>query len=229
MQTDTDPTLQLELSIFRGDSLTAVARVQLTDTGCVFDPEITREEWREGLRTIKEIRGRADLIIADYVKFGELQWGRDAVLEAMQQLEFQMPEVRRLMDINSVPAEIRKPNLTPDHYVILGRADIPLKQKAKWAGVASEQRLTPTQLKASIEAGEVVDVQAARQMSHGVISVHGIHQEFTIWLKRVGGIEGLLALDQENRMEVWRQLDRIVEVGLKLRESLQCSTTSQAS
>ena len=97
--------------------------------------------------------------------------------------------------------------------VRIARADdLPKKGKLKWAKIASEQNLSPVQLKASIAAGEVVDVAAARQQRHGIISIHGIRQEVDIWLNRVGGIEGILKMDKPHQDEILELIEPIANL-----------------
>lgn len=149
---------------------------------------------------------------AAYLAFGQ-RFGKEAVEGALAQLEFDMPDVKQALDINTVPPEMRHDNLSAEHYLVIARADdLPKKGKLKWAKIASEQNLSPVQLKASIAAGEVVDVAAARQQRHGIISIHGIRQEVDIWLNRVGGIEGILKMDKPHQDEILELIEPIANL-----------------
>jgi hypothetical protein len=182
--------------------------------------QLTFEDWKRDLATLKIIKAKAEIIIASYVKYGQLKYGKEEVLSAMAQLEFDLPTVKAVMDIASVPDSIRKPNLTAGHYIAIARANLTPKQAEKWAKVASEQSLTENQLKNSIAQGTVVDTSVANKNSHGVLNVHGIMHEFTIWLTRMGGVPGILKMDDEHRREILAQMEEVLELGRALEQSL---------
>ena len=66
--------------------------------------------------------------------------------------------------------------------------------------------------------GEIVDKAAAKALNHGLITIHGIRQQFDLWLKKMGGIEGVLKRDQDAIEEIMGEIDEIVDFGLQLQD-----------
>lgn len=149
-----------------------------------------------------------------------MRFGMEKVNDSLEQLEFDLPMVKAAITINSIPPELRYPELSADHYVELARAELSKKEKAKWAKTAAELKLTPTQLRLSMAEGEVVDTAAARQLSTGVITIPGIRQEFDVWMHRVGGIEGVRKMDYDTKQEIFEELEPLMLFAIKLEEEL---------
>lgn len=212
MQSD---TTQLTLN-FSGTSIT------LTDQGVVLKDDMTHEEWHEGLKIFKWAKLRLDLGFAGYLKFGEVKFGKEMVGSSLGQLEFDLGDVTTAMYVNTVPDKIRKDNLSAGHYVVLARAGITPKQMEKWSDIASEQSLSPSQLKASIQHGEVIDPSVVKQQTHGILTIHGISQEFDVWMRRVGGKEGIAKMSEEARDEIAGELEKFAEL-----YEFVCETLSQ--
>ncbi len=168
----------------------------------------------------RTIRRKAAIIVADCIAIGINKWGRKKVDEALEQLELEVTLVKTAVAINSVPHELRTENLDAEHYIELSRAQLPKAKAIRWARIASEQRLTPAQLRLSIVEGEVVDRAAAKMLQTGVITIHGIRQSFDVWYRRVGGINGVKKMEVEHQIEIAEELDSIMEFGYVLHEHL---------
>jgi hypothetical protein len=130
-----------------------------------------------------------------------------------------MPVVRQAIAISSVPTELRELGLDADQLVELSKAE-GRDEQIKWGRIASEQGLNATQLRFSIAEGEVVDRAAAKQLNTGVVTPHGLRQSFDVWLRRMGGLEGIRKLDLDIQEEIAEELSAIVEFGLALDASL---------
>lgn len=224
MQTDTTETItetgsgviveepthqpqQIELAITgTEDGQRVQAKFRLTETGLVVQGEPTFPEWVKGLEMFKWGLSRMRMGLSDYVRYGEVKYGKERVHASMQQLEFDMPTVKAVMDIASVPEEMRHPSLTSEHYVILARSGLPEKSKTKWAKAAHDHVLTPSQLKRSIRLGEVSTDPGDDKRNTGIVSIQGILAEFNVWLNRVGGYEGVAKQPNENLREILTQL-----------------------
>lgn len=194
----------------------------MTDMGIKFtDENISFEDWSHGLKVFKWARKKLLDGFGDYIRFGQTKWGVEKVNQEIAQLEFEMPMVKAALNLNSVPEEVRQPDLKSEHYLVIARAGLNKDQQKKWAKTAQEQRLTPNQLKVSIERGEVVSESVAKKQTHGIISIHGIRQEIDVWLRRVGGIEGLLKMEEDDRKEIVGELNLISEIHAKLKDSLE--------
>jgi hypothetical protein len=206
---------KIELSIVSGET-SGLFTVDSHTGGVDFSPDVSFEQWREVLRLAKTIKRKAAVMVADCIAFGVPKWGATKVDEALEQLEFEATLVKAAIAINSVPRTLRFDNLEPDHYVELSKAKLDKKAATRWARIASEQRLTPTQLRFSIAEGEVVDRTVAKQQSTGIYTIHGIRQEFDVWARRVGGLEGVKAMDADHQIEIMEELAAICEFGFAL-------------
>lgn len=183
--------------------------------------DVSFEQWTEVLRFIKDTRKKASIYIADCIAFGIKKWGRKKVDEALEQLELEATLVKTAFAISTIPLDLRFDNLVGEHYVELAKSGIPKAQKVRWARIASEQQLTPSQLRFSIIEGEVVDRAAARAMQTGVLTIQGVRQSFDVWARRVGGIEGVKAMELDHKMEIMEELDAICEFGMLLHDHLR--------
>lgn len=47
--------------------------------------------------------------------------------------------------------------------------------------------------------GQSVVPQSARALTRGISSIHGIRMEFEIWLRRVGGLDGILKMERQTQ------------------------------
>lgn len=150
--------------------------------------------------------------LADYIKFGELKFGADKCSEAITQLEFPLADITKAVEINSVPPKLRKHGLSAEHLVVLARADVTPAKQAEWAETAVKENLTPVQLKESIKQGTVVSASVASKNNHGVITIHGIRMETEIWLRRMGGLEGIAKLNEDERMEIMGETKLFVDI-----------------
>jgi hypothetical protein len=178
----------------------------LTPTGLRVRDDLTYEEWVDGLKFFRWAHNALEVGFSDYLAWGNIKFLKQAVDSALEQLEFDLPTVKAALDINTVPPEIRYPNLTSEHYIVLAKNCEKKNQMVKWAKTASVQSLTPGQLKASIREGEVVDTTALRQQTRGIASVHGVRQDFDIWLRRVGGVEGIRKMNDEDVSAIMEEL-----------------------
>lgn len=210
-------TRQIWLSF--GDSPTAhTCPIALTDSGVTISDDMTHEQWVEGLRGWKWLNAKLKMGLADYIKWGELKFGKERVDDWLDQLEFAMPLVNAARQITAIPESIRHDGLSSDHYVVLARAQtqdgkpLPEKQISKWAKTASEQNLSPSRLRESIQQGEVVTDAVARQQRSGIVSPVGIAREIEIWFRRVGEYEGIAKLDNDNRIMIAEQFRQAAEI-----------------
>jgi hypothetical protein len=184
----------------------------LTETGIEIDEDISYDQWVKGLKAFKWMQKRVKTAFSEYLDFGKLKFGKEKVDDALGQLEFEMVVVNEAKHIGNVPEAIKDKGLSAEHLVVLGRSNIDDKAKAKWAATAAKEKLTPTQLKASIKEGQVVNVSVARAQTHGVITLHAVKQEFMIWFNRMGGLDKILALDKDSLKEIKEQLEEMVDL-----------------
>lgn len=209
---------QIELAVVHGETS---GIFKATDTGLQFAEDTSFEQWRYVLKHVQTTRKKAAIYIADCIAFGLAKWGRKKVDETLEQFELEAALVKAAIAINTIPLELRFSNLDGDHYVELAKSGIPKAQKVRWARIASEQGLTASQLRFSIIEGEVVDRAAAKAMQTGVLTIQGVRQSFDVWARRVGGIDGVKAMELDHQVEIMEELDAICEFGMTLHEHLQ--------
>jgi hypothetical protein len=215
----------IELAIVHGQES---GLIKATQTELQFNDDISYEQWREILRFVQTARKKAAIYIADCISFGVKKFGRKKVDDALEQLELEATLVKAAIAIGALPIQLRFGNLDGDHYVELIKSGLPRAQKIRWARIASEQGLTPSQLRFSMIEGEVVDKAAAKALQTGVITIQGIRQSFDIWSRRVGGIAGVQAMELEDQIEIMEELDAICEFGMMLHEHLAKTQETKA-
>jgi hypothetical protein len=208
----------IEMAVVRGETS---GIIQAMGTELRLADDTSYEQWQQVLKFIQHTRKKAAIYIADCIAFGINKWGRKKVDEALEQLELEATLVKTAVAITTIPLELRFDNLEGEHYVELAKSGIPKAQKIRWARIASEQRLTPSQLRFSIIEGEVVDRAAAKALQTGVLTIQGIRQSFDVWARRVGGIEGVKAMEPDHQVEIMEELDAICEFGMLLHDHLQ--------
>lgn len=198
----TEPTNPNQLELFIGNA----PAFEITSGGIVIRDNLTFEEWKSGLGMFRTFQKHLKTAFGDYIAFGRVKWGSDAAIDCLKQLEFDMPIVSSSIAISSIPMSIRHDSLSGDHYIAIAKAKISSKEQAYWSRTAVEQSLTPAQLKASIEAGEVVSESQAKRNNCGVLNIHGIRQDFEMWKSRVGEEEGIQKMSTEARHEIASEL-----------------------
>ena len=193
---------------------------KILDHGVELDEDLTFDHYLHTLKGLKDFHNRSKLVLADYVRQGKIKYGDIAVDTAMGQLEFDLPTVKAIVNINSVPASLRKHNLDADHYVVLAKADVSPQKRDYWAAEAKKQNLTPSKLRDSIREGEVVADSTNKNKTHGVASPHGIRAEFDIWYRRVDGVKGIMKMGAGYPEDIIRELLPIWELVSELKEKL---------
>lgn len=163
---------------------------------------ISYDQWLEAVKHLKSLNNQAKVYLADAIEQGTIRFGKIAVDQGLQQLEFDMPTIKIVQSITGIPKGERDERLEPEHYVVLAKAELTPAARKEWIKKTAEQGLSPAVLKASIPAGEVVSPQTAKQVSSGVYSPHGIRGEFDIWLNRVGGEAGVLKMAPDARRAI---------------------------
>lgn len=191
MQTETDH-VEVELELVARTDEDQHSLFFFNPDGIVIRDELTLEQWQSGLVYFREAHRQNKVYLAQYLSYGKLKYGKDAALSSCQQMELPFPLVKDALLIADIPASIRRPGLSNDHYIVLAKSGLSEKQQSKWAATADVQKLTPSTLRDSIKAGEVVSSPSAGQESKGLYSPHGIRGHFDIWLRRVEGLNGIL-------------------------------------
>lgn len=190
-----------------------------------FSDDISFEQLYRVMKFLREAGKKSKIWLADCWHMGCKKFGPDRMGEALQQLEFDLADVKTAMAIESVPSALRLPNLNAEHYVELSKTD-DKKYQLKWARIASEKGLSATQLRFSMAENDIVDKAATKMLSTGVVTVHGIRQSFDLWARKVGGIEGIIKMDDDHQTDIMEELLAIVEFGNNLQRFLNEKVTA---
>jgi len=164
--------------------------VTITKDGIVFAPGLPESTWRETLSMLKAVHDGYHAALADTISYGRSNYGEETVAEAMTQLEFPQADFNRACDVAKVPIGLRKnqQGLNSEHYQVVGHVfgDDEIKQKT-WLKAASEEKLSPGELKRSIDAGKVVKdaAKTTGRGSGGLVTIQGIMFGFSKWKEQV--------------------------------------------
>lgn len=192
MPNDQDTAIPTDLSIsISSNGSRPHAAFQIIAGKLVIPEELEWNEYVNGMSFFKRMTDDLKLYRSQYVAYGHLRYGKDRVNNCLAQLEFELDDVRKDIEVASIPDSIRHDGLKAEHYIALARGGLNKREMARWAKTASEQNLTPGQLKASIATGEVVTESQARLQNSGVLSLHGLGMELGVWLRKAGGLEEL--------------------------------------
>lgn len=220
MPTETNPNqLELVISDNTQENLGFKITADLQPL-VIIDGEMSLDKFRIGLKALKQVKGQIRMAEAAYINWGIVKFGKEIVETELSQLEFDLQDVKSIIAIGTIPPDIYQPHLNADHYIVLARAELTDKQRAKWAKKASDQRLSPAQLKASIRMGEVVS-GTQTEKTHGLVSLVGIRQDFDIWYRRVKGVAGIKRMEFDAQKEVISDLKPFHELYLKLDEAMK--------
>lgn len=69
--------------------------------------------------------------------------------------------------------------------------------------------------------GQSVVPKSGKALTHGIIAIHGIRMEFDIWLRRVGGLEGILKMNRQSRDDVVGEIRAIADLYSRLTHELR--------
>jgi hypothetical protein len=205
---------QIEISF---DS-TNTSGIILTQTGITVHADMSFDQWKSGLKIFGWMKKKLALGLSDYIQWGRMKFGGDRVREALEQLQFDLPSVKEAVSIQGIPAEMRRPGFTSEHYLVLSKASkkVDPDKLKEFADAAVREEMSPTQLKTSIEVGSSVSPALARQMNHGIVTIQGIRGGFDIWVRRIGGVDGIMKLSPEDQQVILGELTPIVEFGRNL-------------
>lgn len=225
MLNEQDTTIPTDLTIAIGRAGHKPSKAfQILDGKLILSDDMDWAEYVNGMSFFKRLTDDLKLYRSQYVAFGHLKFGKDKVNNCMAQLEFELEDVRKDIEVASIPDEVRQDGLKAEHYTTLARSGLKKPQMAKWAKIAAEKNLTPGQLKASIATGEVVTESQARAQNSGILSLHGIAMELEIWLRRAGGLDELRKKPADQRAMLADQ----IKIACDIHAALTAATKAKA-
>lgn len=163
----------------------------------VFTRPPTQEEWEQIGRYVHAARGSSLRWMADWRMEGRKQFGDEIVESAEKSLQMEFKDLRAAEALEALEGA-RSEALSDEHHLALSKSlpDDGLSKARKewqetaqrWLKIAEEEGLSPSELKKSIKAGEIVrDEKAATPAnagSVGVLTLENIHMDFLRWMSR---------------------------------------------
>lgn len=215
----------LEHSLTLRDEGNPIFGIDIHPYGLTLRQELTQEQWLTTLQRLRTIKSAYHNVLADMVSYGRTHFGATFVNQSIEQLEFAFDDINHAESIAHVPRLLRQAfPLTSEHYYVLG-LKFPTDHQSQelWAGRAIEHKLSPHNLKRSIESDRILTDESLRQLTgsgSGLPILQGIALPFSRWSSTVGGIEKVKTWAPEKIASVLLELTPIVEFALTLRATL---------
>jgi len=194
----------------------------LTRCGLKIESDLDIIEWRELLASLQSVKHTYHCTLADVIKYGKERFSVSEVASSLEQLEFELSDVAKAEAISLLDYAFREKHiLNSEHYYVLSKLDEPLR--SKWAKTAAKEKLTPLELKRSIELGKVVriaEIQSQSGQGTGISTIEGVVFRMQQWEKSMGGTDKILELPQESRVNLLKLLTPAVELAARIEQSL---------
>ena len=71
------------------------------------------------------------------------------------------------------------------------------------------------------DCGQSVLPKSGKALTHGIVTIQGIRMEFDIWLRRVGGLDGILKMDRQSRHEIVGETRAIAQLYASIAHTLR--------
>lgn len=184
----------------------------------------TFEQWKELLRTWREASDKFHFGLADLLVYGNEHFGKARVDQVVQQMEFDVADAIRAMSIGQIPLDLRSENLSSEHYFVMARANLSVKEQGRWAAIATKENLTALELQKSIAAGHVVKAEVSSGESgrnSGIATIQGMRFWFERWSSKVGGRDAVLAWDRDTRAAWLSEVRPVVDLAREVENSLK--------
>jgi hypothetical protein len=191
--------------------------------GLVVRGELSFEEWREAHYGLFKLTKIGKLCLADSINFAKAKFGEVMVDEALHQMEFPWIDAKKaeLVDQRRLPWQAREFDLEEEHFFAVGQANLRPEESAKWLEIAAEEKLTPLELKRSIEVGKTIhneDTQSGKGKNSGIVTIYAVRALFLQW--RRNNITALLAGPIDEQKDVLSELEPVCELIDKLRVNI---------
>jgi len=146
-------------------TLTLDPRIRIDRRHAIFPSGLPFEQWFEAMRFFRNSRKCADFWEADGLRFGRSEYGLDRAAEAISQLEFELPEIKRIEALNEL---VERTELSPEHHFVLAKAHLDETAQDMWFKLAEKEDLTPRELQESIRLGTVTRIKVDPDKDRGV-------------------------------------------------------------
>jgi hypothetical protein len=164
----------------------------------VFTRTPIQEEWEQIGRYVHAARGSSLRWMADWRMEGRRQFGDEIVESAEKSLQMEFKDLRAAEALEALEGA-RSEALSDEHHLALSKSlsDDGLSRARqewqdtaqRWLRIAEEEGLSPSELKKSIKAGEIVREEStqggtASAGTTGILTLEAIHMDFLRWVKR---------------------------------------------
>jgi hypothetical protein len=190
--------------------VTTIGSIQITRDGTLIPENLSYAEWFkqvQGLRMVKHLYHAA---LSDLVKYGRKAYGESAVDDAMRQLHFDLSDVYRANALVALESGLKlKADLSQELRYVIGKelADNPEKQE-EWANIAVAEKLSPAELRMSIQTNKVVHGLRSER-SPGIVSFESVSMSFQRAVRQYGGTEHIRQMDAEDRAKIVKLLEPV--------------------
>ena len=205
-------------------TLTSGQNIQFTHQGLRINGEMTLEQWTEFLHTIHSIKSAYHCVLADHINYGRDKFGIASVAIALEQAEFDLADVTKADSIGQLTLDFRQTHeLTAEHYFILSNKLPEESERAHWAKIAAKEKLSPLELKRSIEAGKILkqnEITNTSGQGSGLNTIQGAVFRMQQWERDMGGAEKIIRLPCEDRQSLLELLAPMITLAAAIEESL---------
>lgn len=216
---ETLTTIAMTHGLSPGGNLRESQMVDLTQTGLVFRGKLTFERWEQLMQSLKLVKERAVIYMADGIRAGNQWFGEEKVQSGLVQMEFEAVDVQHAVGIASLAEGVRHESLTEGHYWVLAKLNLDADAQRKWSALAVQHGLSPTALMKSIEQGKIVKLTAGGGSS-SLATIHGVAQLFQTWFSNAGKATPIDKMDDTHARELWHELEGPTRYGAALAAKL---------
>lgn len=205
-------------------SLISGQNIRCTPHGLQIEGEMDFQQWEELLRTIHSIKSAYHCILGDHINYGRARFGVASVAVALEQNEFDFADVAKAESIANLSHDFRETHkLNSEHYFVLTTKVESERERDRWAAIAAREKLSPLELKRSIEAGKILHTtQISQKSGHGsgINTIQGVIFRMQQWERQMGGPEKISKLPTEERRNLLKLLTPMIELAAQIEQSL---------
>lgn len=204
-------------------TLTSGQNLKFTPQGLDIQGDMTLEQWTELLATIHSVKSAYHCILADHINYGRDRFGTSQVALALEQAEFELADVTKADSIGQLTLDFRQTHsLNSEHYFILSKLPSDAERN-RWASLAAKEKLSPLELKRSIEAGRLLrssQIQNASGQGTGINTIQGAVFKMQQWQRDMGGSDKIVTLPSADRRNLLELLTPMITLAAAIEESL---------
>jgi hypothetical protein len=190
-------------------------------TALVWDGESPIAKARELIQSLWAIKKEWLTVFADLCSWARSQFGDHFVDTFFFESQLLLSTSKQVEAIARVSWHARHPDLSSEHYEVVGRTVYKHAGQARWLRIARDRDLTPVELERSIEKGKIErreDTQAGKGTGSGIVTVYAVRMVFMQWART--NLDPLLNSRLDDQEEVLFELDPIVRLVDQIRANI---------